>query len=100
MKELLDIVQAVGLPAALVIFFVWQGGKREQRTIERQTATDDYIRETLSGIVQRNTAALTSSTESMEHHTASSEERNKEIGALVQELRQRPCMVPRRGGAE
>ena len=81
MQDLLTAVQSVGVPVALVIFFVWRDQIREARMTKRMDANEEFIRSELLRVVQDNSAALRENAEARRE--------------LVRELRVRPCMIER-----
>ena len=52
--DLIQFVQSLGLPAALVLFFVWQSKLREDRLSERLGRVEDYYRNEFSALVREN----------------------------------------------
>jgi len=82
MKEFVELVfeiaKVFGIPAVAIGFFIWQGHKREQRLAARLDGVEDYIRETLQGLVRDGHAAVMANTGMMEDFTAA--------------LKTRPCI--------
>lgn len=60
-----SILQTFGLPVALVVFFVIQGAKREERLNSRMEAMEQYIRDKMTELVEDTNQALTRNTEVM-----------------------------------
>lgn len=95
MAEFLAFARVVGVPAALILFFVWRDYKREERhvrreknLVERLTKVEDFQRDKLEGLAVRSTTALEDSARTM----------SEVCGAL----RRRPCIAREMGmlGAE
>ena len=74
------MIAQVGLPVSLVIFFVWQGHKREIARCREATAREgllvqrierleQYNESTLSGLVQKTTSALTENTNALQKNS-------------------------------
>ena len=57
-QAIMQLVSQIGVPLALVIFFVWNGNKREQRITKRLEDLEDYTRNELQGVIKANTVAL------------------------------------------
>lgn len=53
-----ELVKQFGPWLALVIFFVWQSWLRENRLGTQLDEVHKFIRETLAGVVERNTRAM------------------------------------------
>lgn len=70
METLLAIVQTVGLPTALVIFFVWHGHREKTRLADRLASVEDFQRGQLVGIVERASEAATTQTLALREQTA------------------------------
>ena len=62
LNALAQVATSVGLSATLILFFVWQGWKREERLLTRVEHMEDYTREILVGVVKDTTAAITDNT--------------------------------------
>jgi hypothetical protein len=65
MEALIDIALKLGLPAAIAVYLIWRTDQRDQGTIGRLQATEDWIRTTLVALnattaesVRDNTLAL------------------------------------------
>lgn len=64
-----EVLKSNGLTAALVVFFVWLGWKREQQLTTRLNQLEDWIHDRFSEIISGNTArmsALESASEDLE----------------------------------
>lgn len=51
-------IQQVGLPIALVIFFVLQDKEREKRMSARLDTQQDYIQGQMMGVIEKNAEAM------------------------------------------
>lgn len=58
MPAWIDIIQSLGLPVALVVFFIWQGKAREERLNNRIDGLETYLRTTFEGVIRENTAVM------------------------------------------
>ncbi len=58
MESMLQSVGQFGLAVVLVLFFVWQGGKREVRMQASIIAMEKFHRETLVGLTERVIVAI------------------------------------------
>lgn len=58
-----SILQTFGLPVALVVFFVIQGAKREERMNARVDKLDSYITNELNKLVTSTNEVLAKNTE-------------------------------------
>src|SRR5574343_1114651 len=79
------LVEAVGLGAAMTVFFVWQSWKRESRLAERVTALEQFQENTLVKIVEQTSVTIAHATEALDKNSDS-------WAALCAELRLRPCL--------
>ena len=48
MAELIDIINTVGFPIAMVAYFIWDKNKTTDKMIENQNATTKVLAETLN----------------------------------------------------
>lgn len=48
---IIQLIGQFGVPIALVIFFVWNNNKREQKLVERLEKLEDYTRDKLEKVV-------------------------------------------------
>ena len=58
MATVIQLAQQFGLSVALVLFFVWQGNKREKRMSDRLDSVEDFTRDKLTSVVEDNTSAM------------------------------------------
>lgn len=73
MEWLGTFVQAVGVPVALTVFFVWQGSVREKRMADRIDQLENYIKDDFAELtnraedtIARNTMVIEKTTQVME----------------------------------
>ena len=59
MNSFADLIQTYGPTIAITAVFVWQGILRENRMCARLAIQDDAIQSILTGVIVRNTDALT-----------------------------------------
>lgn len=64
--ELAPLVQEYGVMVALVLFFVWQSWKREQRLAGRIDTIEGEYTATLKELVRRSNDVIAANTEIME----------------------------------
>ena len=64
--ELAPLVQEYGVMVALVLFFVWQSWKREQRLAARIDTIEGEYTATLKELVRRSNDVIAANTEIME----------------------------------
>jgi predicted PurR-regulated permease PerM len=64
--ELAPLVQEYGVMVALVLFFVWQSWKREQRLASRIDTIEGEYTATLKELVRRSNDVIAANTEIME----------------------------------
>lgn len=83
---LVQLVLQVGLAAALVIYFVWQGGKREEKYEERLQSIQDFTQETLVTLVTNSTEASNKLTSSSSASTDACKEHTVAINRLSESL--------------
>ena len=65
MNELLTLFQTVGVPLGLVVVFVWQGMKREERLSSRLGTLEDWARTTMQTTLTSLTLELRQQRQSM-----------------------------------
>lgn len=58
LKGAREFIERVGLPVALVLFFVWQGSIRETRLNARIDALESYQRESMEMTIRDSTNAM------------------------------------------
>ncbi len=58
MLEIEKLIAQYGLPAALVVFFIWRDSKREERYNATITSLDGYIRGELAGLTRSCSQAM------------------------------------------
>ena len=61
MNELIEIINTVGFPIAMVAYFIWDKNKTTDKMIENQNATTKVLAETLNSNTQsilRNTSIM------------------------------------------
>jgi len=78
-QTIIQLITQIGLPSALVLFFVYIGWKREERMTVRQNELEDFVRKDLADQLRK-------STESQSANTAVLQD-------LSDALRQRPCLI-------
>jgi hypothetical protein len=62
LETLTQLVATVGVPTALVIFFVWQSNLREARSTDRMMHLEEFIKTTLLTTVEKTTTAIAQNT--------------------------------------
>ena len=67
--NILEFVKVVGLPLALVLFFIYRDYQRESNLSKRITEVEDFQRKTLQDLVAETTAAIVKSSEIVERNT-------------------------------
>ena len=82
MTELIEIMKLFGPTVAAIAFFIWRDAKRESRMANRMDQTEDYVRQTLTGMLAETTKAVSDQAES-----------NRELCAA---LDRRPCLAQER----
>tara|TARA_B100000745_G_C19981590_1_gene332541 strand:- start:248 stop:487 length:240 start_codon:yes stop_codon:yes gene_type:complete len=65
--ELAPLLQEYGVMVTLVVFFVWQSWKREQRLSNRIDTIEGEYTQTLRDLVKRSSDVIAANTEIMEH---------------------------------
>ena len=60
---LLQLIGQFGVPIALVVFFVWNNNKREQKLVKRLEKLEDYTRDKLEKVVINYTEIVKSNTD-------------------------------------
>lgn len=69
MEWLGQFVQAVGVPVALTVFFVWQGSVREKRMADRIDQLENYIKDGFSTLIDKSEQTITRNTQIIEAST-------------------------------
>jgi len=64
---LLEMITQLGLTAALVVFFVWQSGKRETRMSAAIEELQQFSQTRMVEVIERNTTAITNVTQVMQN---------------------------------
>ena len=64
-----QLIAQVGLPAALVVYFVWRGDRRETSMSSRITELEKGQTQILKGIVSETTRAFIENTASLRRNT-------------------------------
>lgn len=106
MTALQIAIEKLGLPVALVLFFIWlelkrrvQDQKREADEAEQKRAlterlakVEDYQRDKLERMVVENTTALQNNADATKELSESAKEQNNVHKQLVIAMRTRPCL--------
>lgn len=58
MSEWMPLIRDVGVPLALVVFFVWQSKLREDRMTKRMDELEDYQRNRMETALRENTSVM------------------------------------------
>lgn len=66
---LAQIATSVGLSAALVLYFVWQGWRREERFVARLEKLEDFSRLELTSALAGSAVAMNKCTTAIEMNT-------------------------------
>ena len=91
MDPWLALIGQVGLPGALVCYFVWRGDKRETRMGLLLTAQQTKIEEIYSGAINDLKGAVTDSKQAMHDNT-------KALGELREETKQQTGIIQKNHG--
>jgi len=101
------LVETVGLPIAMILFFIWLEIKHRQREelrekvqlaekrsmAERLAKIEDYQRDELQKLVTDNTVALKYHADASRQMVETSREHSQINRQLIVALRTRPCML-------
>lgn len=60
---ILQLLGQFGVPIALVVFFVWDNNKREQKLVKRLESLEDYTRNKLEKVIINYTEIVSSNTD-------------------------------------
>lgn len=66
LEYLISLIKTAGPHMALVLYFVWQGQRRERRLEDRQKVLEVYILEELTAVSKGYTAQLERNTSVLE----------------------------------
>lgn len=69
LEALAQVATSVGLSAALILFFVWQGRERERYLMQRIEGLETFQRDALVKLNERTVAALTENHQALLHNT-------------------------------
>lgn len=86
MGNLGDLIATVGLPSALVVFFVIVSWKRENILATRLDSVEDYQREQLVVLIESCKATLIESTMQMHNLSKSVKDSNDNVVRLINQL--------------
>jgi choline-glycine betaine transporter len=93
MTALAQVVVQMGLPSALVIFFVWYGQVRERRLDARMQDLEREYRDDLVTLVKSSTATIENHTHIMVDLVEAVKESNRQVSILLTRMGERPCLV-------
>ena len=78
--DLLPLIQNVGLPVAMVVFFLWAGHIREQRMAGRLDEMEKLVTDRLIGVIEENTATQRENTATQKQVVITLERLERECG--------------------
>ena len=81
-----SLVQQVGLPVALVVFFVWQTWKREKALVRRIEGLENGQRDMLVRMAAESSSAITENARAMKSQAEA-------LTKFTDRLLARPCMA-------
>ena len=97
--QLLGLIEKLGLPAALLLLFVYFDMKRRKKDdlekdnlIARLSALEKYNRDELQKLVIENTTALQNHADASKEMTATAREQTQIHRQLITAMRTRPCL--------
>jgi hypothetical protein len=97
MSALLQLVVQLGLPSALVVFFVWYGQRREERLTNKVGDLENEYRTVLVNLIRQTDVHLERHTTIMVDLVESVKESNKQVTTLLLQMQERPCMLHKNG---
>jgi hypothetical protein len=92
MIALVELCVQLGLPSALVIFFVFYGQQRENRMSDRITKLETQDRADLLDIIRKSTESSDSNTHIMVELVEAVRESNSQVSTLLTRMAERPCL--------
>lgn len=88
MTDVIELAKVFGLPAGLVVFFVWIGWIREQRLSKRISELEAFCQTELMQLIAANSKIIAENTAQAAQTTAT-------LTRLNQQLSERPCWLSR-----
>jgi hypothetical protein len=98
MQALIQLAIQLGLPSALVIFFVFYGQRREEKLSNRVADLEREYRTILIDLIRQTDTHLERHTSIMVDLVESVKESNKQVTALLLQMGERPCLLPHSSG--
>jgi len=99
LATILEVVKQLGLPAALLVLFVYLDMKRRAKDdkdrdnlIERLSALEEHQRTELQQLVVMNTTALQNHADASKEMTETAREQTQIHRQLITAMRTRPCL--------
>jgi hypothetical protein len=100
------LIEKLGLPIAMVLFFIWleikrrkQDEKREaeevqakQNLVNRLAKVEDYQRDKMEQMVVENTTALQNNADATKELSSTAKQQSQVHKQLIVALRTRPCL--------
>lgn len=93
MTALFQLAIQLGLPSALVLFFVWYGQLREARLSDRLDSLGDEYRKDLVAIIKTSTSTIENHTHIMVELVEAVKESNRQVSTLLTRMAERPCLL-------
>ena len=97
--SLMDLMKAVGVPVAMLLFFIWVDLTRRKREdkergelAEKLNSLEDYHRNELTKMVVENTTALQNHADASKEMSRASKHSTDTNKLLIQAMRTRPCL--------
>lgn len=93
MTALIQLTIQLGLPSALVLFFVWYAQVREQRLSDRLDNLGDEYRKDLVQVIKTSTSTIEQHTHIMVELVEAVRESNRQVSTLLTRMAERPCLI-------
>ena len=90
LNQFIPLIQTVGVPCALLFFFVWRDSKREQAMAIKINVVEEYQRTTLVSLVRENQILMVTCIKVMEtcktHHGGELKEHHNSVTSFQSEV--------------
>jgi hypothetical protein len=93
MTALVQLSIQLGLPSALVIFFVWYAQKREEKLSSRVADLEKEYRTILIDLIRQTDVHLERHTSIIVELVEGVKESNKQVTTLLTQMGDRPCLL-------
>lgn len=98
MPTMIQLAIQIGLPSALVIYFVWWANARETRLAERLASLETEYRQDLVARIISNDKIIERHTQVMVDLVEAVKESNRQVSILLTRMNDRPCLVRKENG--